>query len=107
MFSSSIPPGDELERWDLSELEFNYRALVDRHFSQASLAEDPEAELAEVGLLVLEALENAKAHHSPEELTVAQEDLQTIQKWCLALAFHPSLKSRSEKLPSLKTPLPG
>ncbi len=100
------PSGDELARWDLSELEFDYRSLVDRHFSQASLAEDPEAELAEVGLMVLEALENAKARHSPEELTVAQEDLQSIQKWCLALAFHPSLKSRSEKHPSLKTPLP-
>ena len=100
------PSGEELAQWDLSELEFNYRALIDRHFSQASLAEDPEAELAEVGLLVLEALENAKARHSQEELAVAQEDLKIIQKWCLALAFHPFLKSRSEKLPSLKTPHP-
>ena len=29
------PSKDETERWDLSELEFKYRALVDRHFSQS------------------------------------------------------------------------
>ncbi|MFN8006359.1 MAG: FAD-dependent oxidoreductase [Terriglobia bacterium] len=99
-------PADKVQGWDLSELEFDYRALVDHHVPQAPLADDPEAELAEVGLLVLEALESAKTESSAEKLAAAQQDIETIRRWCLALAFHPALKTRSAKFPSFKTPEP-
>jgi len=98
------PSPDEMQRWDLSELEFDYRALVDRRLLHAPFAEDPERELAEAGLVVLEAVDSAKTENIPERLAIAQEDLATIQKWSAALAFHPSLKERSAHFALLKLP---
>jgi NADPH-dependent glutamate synthase beta subunit-like oxidoreductase/NAD(P)H-flavin reductase len=98
------PAPQEMQEWDLSELEFNYRALVDRRLSQAPFAEDPERELAEVGLAVLEALETAKTENSPERVATASGDLTIIQKWSAALAFHPSLNERSRHFALFKMP---
>jgi NADPH-dependent glutamate synthase beta subunit-like oxidoreductase/NAD(P)H-flavin reductase len=98
------PSVEEMEQWDLSELEFDYRSLVDRCLSQEQLAEDPERELAETGLTVLEAVEHAKTQNSQESLSAALDDLAIIQKWSVALAFHPALKSRSATFALFKTP---
>ncbi len=98
------PSAEEMQRWDLSDLEFNYRELVDRRLAQAPFAEDPERELAEVGLTVLEALEAAKSENALQQLASAQGDLETIRKWASALAFHPSLKERSAHLALFKVP---
>jgi NADPH-dependent glutamate synthase beta subunit-like oxidoreductase/NAD(P)H-flavin reductase len=97
------PPAD-MQGWDLSDLEFNYRALVDRRLAQAPFAEDPERELAEAGLAVLEALETAKAQNSPEQMTIVQADLATLHKWSSALAFHSSLRERSAPMSLFKMP---
>ena len=98
------PSAEEMEQWDLSELEFGYRALADRYLSQEQLAEDPEKELAEVGLSVLEAVERAKAENSQDALSAALHDVAIIQKWSTALAFHPALKNRSVGFSLFKTP---
>jgi hypothetical protein len=74
------PSAEEMEQWDLSELEFGYRALADRYLSQEQLAEDPEKELAEAGLSVLEAVEKAKAENSQDLLSAALHDLAIVQK---------------------------
>ncbi len=98
------PSPEEMHRWDLSELEFDYRALVDRRLSHAPFAEDPERELAEAGLAVLEAAEAAKTENIPERMAIAQEDQETVRKWSAALAFHPSLKERSAHFALFKIP---
>jgi len=98
------PTPAEMEQWDLSELEFDYRSLVDRRLLEAHMAEDPEKELAEAGLAVLEAVEMSKAQNSQDALSVALSDLAIIQKWSAALAFHPALKSRSAGFSLFKTP---
>src|SRR5262245_11992415 len=99
------PPSlQEIEGWDLSELEFNYRALVDRRLTQTSFADDPERELAEAGLAVLEAVEVAKKGTDPERLEITQEDLAIIHKWSSALAFHPALKERSQHFALFRMP---
>ncbi|MBM3801437.1 MAG: pyridine nucleotide-disulfide oxidoreductase [Acidimicrobiia bacterium] len=98
------PTQEEMGPWDLSELEFDYRALVDRRVAQTSFAEDPERELAEAGLGTLEAVEAAKAAGDSQGLASAQEDLGIIHKWSAALAFHPSLRERSKHFASIGVP---
>jgi len=98
------PSLEEMEGWDLSELEFDYRSVVDRWLSQEHLAEDPEKELAETGLCVLEAVERSKTQNSEDGLNGARSDLAIIQRWSVALAFHPALKNRSAGFSSFKTP---
>ena len=98
------PSAEEMENWDLSELEFDYRALVDRCLAQEHLAEDPEKELAEAGLSVLERAERAKAQDSQEAIKGSLQDLAIIQKWAAALAFHPALRNRSASFSLFKTP---
>src|SRR4029450_11629675 len=89
---------EELQGWDLSELEFRYRELVDRVLSRTPLAEDPERELAEVGLAVLEAAD------SENDAARVARDLDAIEHWAKALAYHPALRNRSSSYSSFKVP---
>ncbi len=98
------PSTQEMQQWDLSELEFDYRALVDRCLTEAPLAADPERELAEAGLAVLEDAESATAQNDQDRLAAAEGDLAIIQKWSAALAFHPGLRERSAPFSLLKLP---
>ncbi len=100
----NLPPREEVEKWDLSDLEFHYRELVDRRLPQAPLADDPERELAEVGLAVLQAVEEAKESGQDALLKTAQRDLATIERWTCALASHPALRDRSRGYSSFKMP---
>jgi NADPH-dependent glutamate synthase beta subunit-like oxidoreductase/NAD(P)H-flavin reductase len=90
------PPAAELDAWDLSELEFRYRELVDRIVPQAPQTADPERELAEVGLALIEA--------SSAGAPGAAEDLQMLEQWARALRFHPELAKRSVRYASFKVP---
>ena len=92
---------EEVQGWDLSELEFRYRELVDRVLSRTPLAEDPERELAEVGLAILEAADSGKDGPRPPG---PLRDLATIERWARALAYHPALRHRSSSYSSFKIP---
>src|ERR1022692_3439238 len=85
------PSSEEIAAWDLDELEVRYREVASRVLADASLAHDPERELAETGLHVLEM----EAHDA---------DLETVRQWAKALAFHPALHARSAHFSSFEQP---
>ena len=84
------PTNEEIAGWDLDAMELRYREIASQVLPDSSLALDPERELAEVGLRVMEA---QKA-----------DDLETVRQWAKALAFHPALHARSAHFSSFEQP---
>ncbi len=85
------PSSEEIAAWDLDQLEVRYREVASRVLADLSLAHDPERELAETGLHVLEAKDRP-------------EDLETVRQWARALSFHPALRARAAKFSSFEQP---
>ncbi len=86
------PSDEEMKTWDLDEREIRYRELASRILGPTSmlLADDPERELAEVGLRVLDSKND--------------DDLKTVEDWTKALAFHPAMHERSKHFSSFWLP---
>jgi NADPH-dependent glutamate synthase beta subunit-like oxidoreductase/NAD(P)H-flavin reductase len=83
------PSSEEVAAWDLDALEVRYREVASRVLADPDLAHDPERELAETGLHLLEG---------------HPEDLEIVRQWARALAFHPALHARSAHFSSFELP---
>src|SRR5579871_3602309 len=94
------PSAAEMAGWDLDKREIQYREVVSRVLGSehVHLADDPERELAEVGLRVLEPADGE------EKGIVRPGDLEILENWAKALAFHPELRSRSKGFSSFTLP---
>ncbi len=85
------PSAEEIAGWNVDEMEVRYRRVVTSVLANLSLAGDPERELAETGLRLLDA-PNRSA------------DLEIVKQWARALAFHPKLHIRSAHFSSFHQP---
>jgi NADPH-dependent glutamate synthase beta subunit-like oxidoreductase/NAD(P)H-flavin reductase len=98
----NVPKAEELSAMNLPALERGYRQVVDSMFRYEGLRSDPERELAEVGLHLLDDENRAKSaktgesSKAPAEAEV-QQKLQAVSAWVRALAFHPELKQRTRE----------
>jgi len=90
------PSAAEIDAMDPDVLESAYRAVVDTLQPDASLSADPERELAEVTAAVQRAV--------GEKQEGADEQLATVSSWIRALAFHPALARRRQRIASFHVP---
>jgi hypothetical protein len=90
------PTSAEIEAMDQDVLESAYRAVVDTLQPDAALSADPERELAEVTA----ALQRAVG----EKQEGADDQLATVITWTRALAFHPALARRRQRIASFHVP---
>jgi NADPH-dependent glutamate synthase beta subunit-like oxidoreductase/NAD(P)H-flavin reductase len=89
VFRQPLTPA-ELGALDLAALERDYRHVTTAIFPDGYFESDPERELAETALRLLERDPNAKNGGE----TAAQQ-LDKVALWARALVFHPALKERS------------
>jgi NADPH-dependent glutamate synthase beta subunit-like oxidoreductase/NAD(P)H-flavin reductase len=82
------PTPEELKTLDLAALESAYREVVDGTFRYESSRIDPEREMAEISLRLME--EESKSAD-------AKRKLEVVSAWARALAFHPELKARTRE----------
>ena len=96
------PPGHAaLGHMNLLALEASYREVVDELRPDAALTADPERELAEVSMALLEAV------GSPADAgtrSAAQARLAAVDAWVQALAFHPGLAERRRQFTCFHVP---
>jgi NADPH-dependent glutamate synthase beta subunit-like oxidoreductase/NAD(P)H-flavin reductase len=86
------PKAEEIAGWDVVAFEAAYREVVARRIKQR-FVDDPEKELAEVGLVSEAAKDEA-----------TDGDLTAIVRWARALAFHPDVKKRAAHFSSFAMP---
>ena len=86
------PTPIEIAAMDCAALECDYRKIADSLFPDGHLFNDPERELAESALRLLERDPESKCLGG----TVAQQ-LDKVAAWARALAFHPTLNARSKE----------
>jgi NADPH-dependent glutamate synthase beta subunit-like oxidoreductase/NAD(P)H-flavin reductase len=84
------PAAAELDAMNIQSIEREYRKIANALFPDGHFAADPERELAETALRLLERDPNAKNGGD----NTAQQ-LDRVVAWSRALAFHPSLKERT------------
>ncbi len=95
------PPADAIARMDPVEVEFGYRQVVDTLMSDATLAADPERELAFVMTSLQRQLDAAA---DPTARATAKTRLATAVAWLSVLAFHPALARRREQFTCFHVP---
>ncbi|RMD99340.1 MAG: hypothetical protein D6812_11785, partial [Deltaproteobacteria bacterium] len=100
------PAPEELAAMDVEEVEFDYREIVEDLFPGDELAEDPERELAEVTMRVLERLEEAQGAADTTRAAFEARRLAVIKGWTRLLAFHPALAGRRKIFHMFHRPAP-
>ena len=85
----SAPKPDEIAALDLAKVERAYR-LTAESILWGRLTLDPERELAETALALLEREAQARG----ADKATASKQLEDVAAWARALAFHPALKAR-------------
>jgi NADPH-dependent glutamate synthase beta subunit-like oxidoreductase/NAD(P)H-flavin reductase len=89
---------------NIAEVEFRYRERVAAILTRGEWANDPERELAEVVVTLLNRQMRAKTAGDTLEAKRCEEALQDILAWTQALAFHPDLKQRRQQFASFVHP---
>ncbi len=79
---------------NIADVEFRYRERVAEILTRGEWANDPERELAEVALQLLDRQAAAKTGADAAEPARCDERLRDVAAWARALAFHPELKQR-------------
>ncbi len=92
------PTPEALAAMDPAALERDYEAVVRARLPEAagSPLADPERTLGQVGLALLDAAKGDPA---------AAQDLARVERWALALAWHPALRERgARRWPTFRDP---
>src|SRR5207247_5731237 len=90
------PTAQELSALDPAAVESAYREVVDARMTDAALSADPERELAEVTMALLEA--------PPSGRGGTEEAMAAVRAWTRVLAFHPALAARRQRFASFHVP---
>ena len=98
------PGPDELAEMKIPELEFAYREVVAEVLPGRDLTADPERELAEVVIRLLDDAPKANGAPADERSTRRERNLARITAWVRALAFHPNLAPRRQRFASFVLP---
>src|SRR5262249_9756060 len=85
---------DELSTVNMPDVEFRYRERVAEVLSRGEWADDPERELAEVAVRLLDRQTAARARGDDAEVARIEAMLGDVSAWARAVAFHPELKER-------------
>jgi len=94
----------ELAAMNIADVEFRYRERVAEILTRGEWANDPERELAEVVLKLLERQATAKTMGDAAESARCEEILRDVSAWARVLAFHPQLKQRRHQFASFVHP---
>jgi NADPH-dependent glutamate synthase beta subunit-like oxidoreductase/NAD(P)H-flavin reductase len=100
----SAPAAAELAAMNIADVEFRYRERVAAILTHGEWANDPERELAEVVITLLDRQARAKTTGDAAESTRCEEALRDAFAWARALAFHPELKQRRRQFASFVHP---
>jgi NADPH-dependent glutamate synthase beta subunit-like oxidoreductase/NAD(P)H-flavin reductase len=98
------PAPQELAGVNIADVEFRYRERVAEVLPHGEWANDPERELAEVALKLLDRQASAKAAGAPAEQARCERHLQDVSAWARVLAFHPELQHRRKQFASFVLP---
>jgi NADPH-dependent glutamate synthase beta subunit-like oxidoreductase/NAD(P)H-flavin reductase len=98
------PSQEELTALNVADIEFRYRERVAEILPNGKWANDPERELAEVALYLLDRQAHAKTAKDSDELARCDHQLADISAWARALAFHPQLHERRQHFASIVHP---
>jgi NADPH-dependent glutamate synthase beta subunit-like oxidoreductase/NAD(P)H-flavin reductase len=98
------PAAHELATRNIADIEFRYRERVAEILTHGQWTNDPERELAEVALHVLDQQTAAKSRADAVELARREEQLRDVSNWAQMLAFHPELKQRRRQFASFVQP---
>jgi NADPH-dependent glutamate synthase beta subunit-like oxidoreductase/NAD(P)H-flavin reductase len=98
------PAPQELAALNIADVEFRYRERVAEILTHGEWANDPERELAEVALALLERQGTARTTGDVTELSRWEHLLRDVTAWARALAFHPDLKHRRGQFASFIHP---
>lgn len=98
------PEAQELGALNIADVEFRYRERVAEVLFRGEWANDPERELAEVALQLLDRQAAVKTSGDAAELARWEERLRDVLAWARVLAFHPELKQRRRQFASLVHP---
>jgi NADPH-dependent glutamate synthase beta subunit-like oxidoreductase/NAD(P)H-flavin reductase len=100
----SPPAAPELAAMNIADVEFRYRERVAEILPRGEWANDPERELAEVVLQLLDRQATAKTRGDATELARWDALLRDVTAWARVLAFHPELKQRRSRFASFVHP---
>jgi NADPH-dependent glutamate synthase beta subunit-like oxidoreductase/NAD(P)H-flavin reductase len=98
------PVSVELSGMNVAELEFAYREVVAEVIPGRDLTADPERELAEVVVLLLDEQIQTKGMQADDRAMQRERFLTRIAAWARALAFHPGLAQRRHRFASFVMP---
>src|SRR5206468_2236328 len=100
----SPPRPEELAAVNIADIEFRYRERVAEILTRGEWANDPERELAEVVLELLDRQATAKTSGDSGQSARCDEMLRDVSAWARVLAFHPDLKQRRHHFASFVHP---
>ena len=89
---------------NIADVEFRYRERVAEILPRGEWANDPERELAEVALKLLDRQASAKTSDDVAESARCEDLLRDVSAWARILAFHPELKQRRRQFASFVHP---
>jgi NADPH-dependent glutamate synthase beta subunit-like oxidoreductase/NAD(P)H-flavin reductase len=103
VLKSPLSP-QELAAVNIADVEFRYRERVAEILTGGEWCNDPERELAEVTLKLLDRQATAKARGETDELVRFERQLRDVSAWARVLAFHPDLRNRRHQFASFELP---
>jgi NADPH-dependent glutamate synthase beta subunit-like oxidoreductase/NAD(P)H-flavin reductase len=98
------PAPHELAAVNIADVEFRYRGRVAEVLTRGEWTNDPERELAEVTLNLLDCQVAAKSGKDAAETARCEERLLDVSAWARVMAFHPDLKLRRRQFASFVLP---
>ncbi len=90
----SPPTADELAAMNIADIEFRYRERVAEILPHGQWANDPERELAEVAVHLLDRQAAAKTSGEAGKVAGIEASLRDVSAWARVLLFHPELRER-------------
>jgi NADPH-dependent glutamate synthase beta subunit-like oxidoreductase/NAD(P)H-flavin reductase len=98
------PKPEELAAMNIADIEFRYRERVAEILTHGQWANDPERELAEMALTLLDRQATAKNRNDTGEFSRCDERLRDVAAWARVLAFHPEMKQRRRQFAAFVHP---
>jgi NADPH-dependent glutamate synthase beta subunit-like oxidoreductase/NAD(P)H-flavin reductase len=98
------PAAAELAAMNIADVEFRYRETVAELLPSGEWTDDPERELAEVAVRLLNRQATAKSTGQAADYASCEGSLQAVSAWARVLAFHPDLKQRRRQFAAFVHP---